>query len=221
MLLFIMLLAAITMAVFGTFGLLRVTRASVIFLGVMIGGLVILHVFGDRIVTLANLGARFIQGGGFAAIAADDPAKALGEIISQSKSNPLIDPNSPAGFYLLVFYVFVLIGLALSSLRPFRLQGRFSFSGLLIGLVIGYIIAAYSVAVLFPECAILPVPVQLKGMTPLASSFGLLAAGAAGVSSRLLQALSSVANLPSVKWVVVGLIVVFIFMASRLSAKRG
>ncbi len=222
MLLFVILLAATIMAVFGMIGLLRVARASIIFLAVMLGGLAFLRFFGPRLVALVNLGVRFIQGGGFTAVTGSDPGKALAEVFSNtSGAKPFIDTNDTAGFYLLIFFVFVLIGLGLSSLRALRLQGHFSIGGLLLGLITGYIIAAYLTAVLFPGCALLPVPMQIKGMTLQVPLSGLLTAGGADVWSQFLQSLTDLANSPWVHWIVAGLIVIFIFMASRLSAKRG
>lgn len=220
MLLFIMLAVATIMTAFGVIGFLRVTKASAIILALLLLGPALLRAFGERLIAIINRLGLFILGGGMSALAGGDAGKGLSEALSKS-GKPLIDPAAPATFYLLMFYLIVLIALLIGSLKPFKLSGRFSFSGLLLGLVNGYIVAAYSLAVLFPEFAILPTPLAIKGMTPLSPPTGIPATSSAAIWDRLLQFLANLGGNPSAHFIIAGLIIVFVFMAARLSAKKG
>ena len=138
----------------------------------------------------------------------------------RSSSRPF-DPNQPTWFYVLIFVIFVLIGFGLSSLPSMRRKGGQSFSGALLGLANGYTIASYLLAVLFPKYALLPTPLPIKGMTTGGGAVALPVAGQVEVSTQFMQSLSQLANSPSLQVVVVVLIVVFIIMATRLTAGRG
>jgi hypothetical protein len=204
MYLFILLVVATVMAIFGLIGFLRTTRASVLLLGIMLGGLILLKVFGERLVKFVNAGWGFVRSAG-----------------GTSSPSQLVNPQDPAAFFLLVFYGFVLVGLGLGLLKSLRLSGRFSFSGMLVGLINGYIVAAYSIDVLFPSYAILPVPIQVPGMTPTAPLPGANLPAGPDVWAQLMQGLTSLANNPSAP-IIIGLsILVFILLASRLSGKKG
>lgn len=220
MLLFIMLAVATIMTAFGVIGFLRVARASAIILALLLIGPALLRAFGAQLITIINRLGQFVLGGGMSALAGGDPSKGLNDALSKS-GKPLIDPAAPATFYLLMFYFIVLIALLIGSLKPFKLSGRFSFSGLLLGLVNGYIVAAYSLAVLFPEFAILPTPLAIKGMTPPTPPPGIPTTSSAIVWDRLLQFLGNLGANPSAHFIIAGLIVIFVFMAARLSAKKG
>ncbi len=221
MILFIVLLIAITMTAFGLIGFLRVPRGSILTLVIFLAGLVVLRAFGPKLVTIANRLWVFFAAGGLEALASADSAKALGEVFGKS-SKGLIDPTRPAFFYLVVFYFFVLVGVLVGSLQRFRLSGRFSFTGLLLGLVNGYLVIAYTLAVLVPELAILPTPLGIKGMTPTAPPAAVAATGnVAAVEGEILRLLRDLGNHPSAHFFIAGLIVVFIFMAARLSARKG
>ena len=204
MYLFILLVVATVMAIFGLIGFLRTTRASVLLLGIMLGGLIFLKVFGERLVKFVNAGWGFVRSAG-----------------GTSSPSQLVNPQDPAAFFLLVFYGFVLVGLGLGLLKSLRLSGRFSFSGMLVGLINGYIVAAYSIDVLFPSYAILPVPIQVPGMTPTAPLPGANLPAGPDVWTQLMQGLTNLANNPSAP-IIIGLsILVFILLASRLSGKKG
>jgi hypothetical protein len=205
MFLFVLLMVATIMAIFGLIGFMRVTRASVLLLGIMLGGLVFLRLFGERLVKFVNAGWAFVRSGG-----SGDGSPSL-----------LVNPQDPAFFYLLVFYGFVLVGLGLGSLKSFKLQGRFSFSGLLLGLINGYIVAAYSVDVLFPSYAILPVPIQVPGMTPPIPPPGVTMPAGPDLWTQFMQALTSLANNPAAPVIIGMTIFVFLILASRLSGKKG
>ncbi|MGC8782564.1 MAG: hypothetical protein ACP5UQ_17020, partial [Anaerolineae bacterium] len=106
--------------------------------------------------------------------------------------------------------------------QRFRLSGRFSFGGLLVGLVNGYLVVAYSLAVFLPELAILPMPLGITGMTPAAppaSIAGVAAPSAPG--EQVLRFLRDLGDHPAAHFVVAGAIVVFIITATRLSARKG
>jgi hypothetical protein len=220
MLLFIVLAVAAIMTAFGVIGFLRVTKASAIILALLLVGPALLRAFGERLIAIINRLAQFFLGGGLSALAGGEAGKGLSEALSKS-GKPLIDPAAPATFYLLVFYFIMVVALLIGSLKPFKLSGRFSFSGLLLGLLNGYIVAAYTLAVLFPEFAILPTPLAIKGMTPSSPPPGIPVASSAIVWDRLLQFLGNLGGNPSAHFIIAGLIVVFIFMAARLSAKKG
>jgi hypothetical protein len=215
-----MLVVAAIMTTFGVIGFLRVTRASVIILAALLIGPAFLRAFGTRLIAIINRLGGFFLGGGMGALAGGDNTKSLSDALSKS-STTLINPGAPAEFFLTVFYFFVLIGLLVGSLKPFKLSGKYSFSGLLLGLVNGYIVAAYSIAVLFPEFAILPVPIEVKGMIPQIPAPGIPVASSAIVVEKLMQFLGNLGSNPSAHFIIAGLIVVFIFMAARLSAKKG
>jgi hypothetical protein len=216
MLLFIMLTVAAVMTIFGVIGFLRVTKASVIILAALLIGPAFLRAAGERLIAIINRMGGFLLGGGISALAGGNASDAL------SKSRPaLLDPNAPATFYLVVFYGIMVVGLLIGSLKPFKLSGRYSFSGLLLGLLNGYIVIAYTIAVLFPDFAILPVPLAIKGMTPQIPPPGLPVASSDIVWTKLLQFLGNLSSNPSAHFIIAGLIVVFIFMAARLSAKKG
>jgi hypothetical protein len=205
MYLFILLVVATIMAVFGLIGFIRVTRASVLLLGIMLGGLIFLRVFGEKLVKFVNAGWAFVRSGGS----------------SGGSPSLLVNPQDPAAFFLLVFYGFVLMGLGLGLLRSLQLQGRFSFSGMLIGLINGYIVAAYTVDVLFPSYAILPVPIQVPGMTPPIPPPGVAMPAGPDVWNQLMQGLSNLASNPAAPVIIALMIFVFIILASRLSGKKG
>ena len=171
----------------------------------MLGGLIFLKVFGAQLVKFINAGWGFIR----SAAGASSPSQ-------------LINPSDPAAFYLLTFYFFVLVGLGLGSLKSLRLQGRFSFSGMFVGLINGYIVAAYTVDVLFPAYAFLPVPIQVPGMTPQIPPPGMsiarwprcVDAAHAGLEQSGEQPGSAVDHRAVA-------IFVFLILASRLSGKKG
>ncbi|MCX7670675.1 MAG: hypothetical protein N2439_11460 [Anaerolineae bacterium] len=221
MILFVVLLTALTMIAFGLIGFLRVARAAIWTLIIQLIGLVLLRAFGPKLVTIANRLWVFFTAGGLEALASADPARGLGEVLGKS-ARGLVDPAQPAFFYLGVFYFFLLVGVLVGSLQRFKLSNRFSFGGLFVGLVNGYLAIAYSLAVFLPELAILPMPLAIKGMTPVAvpASIAPAAGGAVG-GERVLRFLRDLGNHPSAHFVVAGLIVLFIFMATRLSAKKG
>jgi len=204
MYLFILLIVATIMTVFALLGLVRVTRASVLLLGIMLGGLIFLKVFGAQLIKFINAGWGFIRSAG-----------------GTSSPSQLIDPSDPAAFYLLTFYFFVLIGLGLGSLKSLRLQGRFSFSGMFVGLINGYIVAAYTVDVLFPAFAFLPVPIQVPGMTPQIPPPGMPTPAGPDVWTQLMQGLSNLASNPAAPLIIGVAIFVFLILASRLSGKKG
>jgi hypothetical protein len=204
MYLFILLIVATIMTIFALLGLVRVTRASVLLLGIMLGWLIFLKVFGAQLVKFINAGWGFIRS-------------------SAGVSSPqqLIDPSDPAAFYLLTFYFAILVGLGLGSLKSFRLQGRFSFSGMFVGLINGYIVAAYTVDVLFPSYAFLPVPIQIPGMTPQVPPPGMSSPDGSDVWTQLMQGLSNLASNPAAPLIIALAIFVFLILASRLSGKKG
>jgi hypothetical protein len=204
MYLFILLIVATIMTVFALLGLVRVTRASVLLLGIMLGGLIFLKLFGAQLIKFINAGWGFIRSSG-----------------GTSSPSMLIDPSDPAAFYLLTFYFFVLIGLGLGSLKSLRLQGRFSFSGMFVGLINGYIVAAYTVDVLFPAFAFLPVPIQVPGMTPQIPAPGMAMPGGPDVWTQLMQGLSNLASNPAAPLIIALAIFIFLILASRLSGKKG
>jgi len=204
MYLFILLIVATIMTVFALLGLVRVTRASVLLLGIMLGGLIFLKLFGAQLIKFINAGWGFIRSAG-----------------GTSSPSQLIDPSDPAAFYLLTFYFFVLIGLGLGSLKSLRLQGRFSFSGMFVGLINGYIVAAYTVDVLFPAYAFLPVPIQVPGMTPQIPPPGMATPAGPDVWTQLMQGLSNLASNPAAPLIIGVAIFVFLILASRLSGKKG
>ncbi len=216
---FIIVVVAAVMTFFAVIGFLRVVRASVIILILLTTSLALLQAFGPRLIAIINRLWQFFMGGGLNALAGDG-GRSLSEALSQPVKPP-IDPNAPATFYLLTFYFIVLVALLIGSLKPFLLSGRFSFTGLLVGLINGYIVAAYSIAVLFPEFAVLPVPLPVKGMTPATPPQGLPLPGTEIVAARLLQFLDNLGSSPSAHFVVAGLIIVFIVLATRLSARKG
>jgi hypothetical protein len=204
MYLFVLLVVATIMAIFGLIGFLRTTRASVLLLGIMLGGLIFLKVFGERLVKFVNAGWGFVRSAG-----------------GTSSPSQLVNPQDPAAFYLLVFYGFVLVGLGLGLLKSLKLSGRFSFSGMLIGLINGYIVAAYTIDVLFPSYAILPVPIQVPGMTPQIPPPGMAMPTGPDVWSQLMQGLSNLASNPAAPVIIAIAIFLFIILASRLSGKKG
>ncbi len=221
MILFIVLLASLTMIAFGLIGFLRVPRASVWALIILLAGLVFLRAFGPQLIAIANRLYIFFTAGGLEALAGADSAKSLAEVFGKSAKGP-IDPAQPALFYLAIFYFFVLVGVLVSSLQRFKLSSRFSFGGLLVGLVNGYLVIAYSLAVFLPELAILPTPLGIKGMTPTALPASVAPTAApSAAGERVLHLLRDLGNHPSAHLVVAGVIVVFIFMATRLSTKKG
>ena len=89
------------------------------------------------------------------------------------------------------------MGLGLGLLKSLKLSGRFSFSGMLIGLINGYIVAAYTVDVLFPSYAILPVPIQVPGMTPQIPPPGMAMPAGPDVWTQIMQGLSNLASNPA------------------------
>ena len=204
MYLFILLVVATIMAIFALLGFTRTTRASILLLGVMLGWLIFLKLFGAQLVKFINAGWGFIRS-------------------SAGVSSPsmLIDPSDPAAFYLLTFYFVVLIGLGLGSLKSFRLQVRFSFSGMFVGLINGYIVAAYTVDVIFPAYAFLPVPIQVPGMTPQIPPPGMSTPAGPDVWTQLMQGLSNLASNPAAPLIIGVAIFVFLILASRLSGKKG
>ena len=182
---------------------MRTTRASVLLLGIMLGGLLFLKIFGERLVKFVNAGWGFVRSS------------------AGGSPSPLVNPQDPAAFYLLVFYGFVLMGLGLGLLKSLKLSGRFSFSGMLIGLINGYIVAAYTVDVLFPSYAILPVPIQVPGMTPQIPPPGMAMPAGPDVWSQLMQGLTNLASNPAAPVIIAIAIFLFIILASRLSGKKG
>lgn len=221
MILFVVLLIALTMTAFGLIGFLRVPRGPILTLVILLTGLVLLRAFGPQLIVMANRLWIFFAAGGLEALASADSAKALSEVFGKSGQG-LVNPAQPASFYLAVFYFFVLVGVLVGSLQRFRLSGRFSFTGLVLGMVNGYLVIAYTLAVLAPELALLPTPLGIKGMTPSAPPAAIGAAvGSGAVGGQLLRFLSDLGNHPSAHLVIAGLIVVFIFMAARLSARKG
>ena len=91
----------------------------------------------------------------------------------------------------------MLVGLGLGLLKSLRLQGRFSFSGMFVGLINGYIVAAYTVDVLFPSYAFLPVPIQVPGMTPQIPPPGHIYPAGPDVWTQLMQGLTNLASNPA------------------------
>jgi|GEM_PF-2459060 len=220
MLLFVILLIAVIIAFFAMLTFIRTAKAAVIMLGILMGGLAFLRVLGPKLIAIINMLVQFVQVGGLAALTGSDPGKGLSEAFTKLKQAPApIDPKDPVLFYLLMIYIFVAIGIAIGSAKSFRLQGKYSYSGLLLGLVIGYLVAAYTIAVIFPESAILPLPIS--GIVPQAQTAAAAATSGPAISVKFLEFLGNLSSNPSAHFIIAGLIVVFIFMAARLSAKKG
>lgn len=200
MLLFVILFVATLMAIFGMIGFLRGARGSLIILIAMVAGIFFLRLLGAQVVGYINKAWGLMQG---------------------SDSATLINPQDRAVFYLMLFYVALLAGVGLGSLRPFRAQGKFSFSGLLLGLINGYVVATYTLAVLLPQYAFLPVLIPVSGMTPTTPASVPSTSSFEQLGNEFLKFLNGLATNRSVPIIIAGLIVVFIVLASRLSGKKG
>ena len=134
MYLFILLVVATIMAIFGLIGFLRTTRASVLLLGIMLGGLIFLKVFGERLVKFVNAGWGFVRSAG-----------------GTSSPSQLVNPQDPAAFYLLSFLRVRVDGLGAGAAEIAQAIRADSHSpACSSGLINGYIVAAYTVDVLFP-----------------------------------------------------------------------
>ena len=92
---------------------------------------------------------------------------------------------------------------------------------MLIGLINGYIVAAYTVDVIFPAYAFLPVPIQVPGMTPQIPPPGMSTPAGPDVWTQIIQGLTNLANNPAAPSLIAGAIFLFIILASRLSGKKG
>jgi hypothetical protein len=90
-----------------------------------------------------------------------------------------------------------------------------------VGLINGYIVAAYTVDVLFPAYAFLPVPIQVPGMTPQIPPPGMATPAGPDVWTQLMQGLSNLASNPAAPLIIGVAIFVFLILASRLSGKKG
>ena len=83
MYLFILLVVATIMAIFALIGFLRTTRASVLLLGIMLGGLIFLKVFGAQLVKFINAGWGFIRSSaGVSSPSAVDRSERPGRLLS-------------------------------------------------------------------------------------------------------------------------------------------
>lgn len=200
MLLLVVLFVATLMALFGILGFLRVARGTFLTLMTLLGAVLFLRFVGAQMVGGFNKAWGMMQGGNGAS---------------------LINQQSPGGFYLFVFFTAVVIGLSLGSLKPFRQQGKFSVTGLLLGLINGYTVATYALAVLLPEYAFLPVLIQVPGMTPTTPAPVPSSGSPSQLSSEILRFLNNLASAPALPIIIAGAIVVFIGLASRLSGKKG
>jgi len=208
---------AIVMAGFGIYGYQRGTKFGVLLAGMIVGALLLMSIFGQEVVALINgidKAIRFAFGGGLQALGGG--ANGAGAALAQVRSvPPLVSVESPGTATILVLGVALVLAFFLGLLRTFR--GSPSFAGLVLGLISGYLVAAYVLAALAPQAELLPLPITIPGLptATLPSGFSI------GQTWNIDQWMQDLANLKCLPVVIVVSIAAFVLVAIRTGNRSG
>ncbi len=137
------------MALFGVLGYLYGTTAAILTFVMVAIGLFVVSRFGTTIINIINkVWQLFLSGGLQAFLSGGD----LSQVRAKMNTIPPLIPSDAAGAFLLLLLV-VLIVLAILLGRHRRFRRPPSLGGLLLGLLNGYLVGGYLLALMFPSLA--------------------------------------------------------------------
>jgi hypothetical protein len=152
--LFILLIVATTMAIFGCLGYMWGGKKTFILLLILLGTLLVIAAMGDQIVTYLNgmyIGVMLVLKSGLNDIAAGDLDSASAKL--EEIESPFTEDNQWLA-YLLVFMGAIILGLVIGLF----IKNRKSLFGGFLGLAYGYLVAATIVYLVPGLPPVLPVP---------------------------------------------------------------
>jgi hypothetical protein len=215
-----MIVLAVVMAAFGIYGYQRGTKVSLLMVGMVVGALLLMSIFGEQVAALINGLAKalqFVFSGGLQALG--NGGDSAGAVLSHMRSTkPLVSSESPGAGVIMILGTAIVIAFLLGLLNGLR--GSPSFAGLVLGLISGYLVTAYLLAALALETAILPLPFKVPGLLTVMSTSA-RSGGRTWQADRWMQDLANQRCLPVA---IAVSIVVFVFVAVRMgnaSGKKG
>jgi len=215
----VVIILATVMAIFGVISYQRGTKSSVFLTIMVLLELLLMDHLGNKLIKLVNginYGLHFTLSGGLQALGGSgDKAEAIKRVTqSMGKVQPLIK-ESEAGIGLaLIFSILVIIVILLGGIKWFKSQP--SGLGLMLGLVSGYLVSAHLLGILLPEAGLqLPLPSWLGGNATRASTVALVSES--NLIDQLTHLVTQTLNERTLAWIVVIIIVLFVFLATRFS----
>lgn len=210
-----LILLATIMALFGVLGYLRGVKSSLLTTAVIWLSVVLISQAREaiaRTVNGLNFAVRFVLAGGLGALGGGgDRTAALEEVLKRVGTvKPLINPDGSGIGMLIVFLLFVAAGILLGALK--FLRGKASPWGMLVGLAGGYAVSMFVLSRLAgPETA-----------GPAAPASAEAASASPGVSffARLATILNQLLESGQIALVISALILIFVLLATRLSARK-
>lgn len=218
---------ATIMALFGVLGYLRGTKFGLVISGLILAGLMVMSRGSEQVAKIINglnFGLRFVLGGGLQALGGSgDKTEAIKKVISQlGDIRPLVSSDQPGVGLLLILALLVGLSLLLSLFKI--LKGAASLLGLALGLFSGYLIAAYALAALMPEVALLPLPIHLPSLAQVveaASAAAPAIPSGSGLSAKVGQLLTGLGDDPRLPIIIAVAIALFVILATRLGNRGG
>lgn len=217
------IISATVMAIFGVIGYQRGTKSSVFTISMILLELLVMNHLGNKVSRLVNginYGVHFTLAGGLQALGGSgDKSEAIKQVIqSMGEVQPLIKGDGAGTGMALMFGILAILILLLGGIKWFR--GQSSGLGLVLGLVSGYLVSAYVLGILMPEASVqLPLPSWLSSGKNVANAAqaAAVASSESNLVNQLTHLVTQTLNERTLAWIVVIIIVLFVFLATRFS----
>lgn len=193
-----LILLGVVWALFGVYGYVRGTKANLVMTVCVVGALLILSLFDDRVVQ----GVEFFN-------------KMAGMLLDTQE--PLIS-TEPSTLVPLALIGAIVVGFFLGLLKVFR--GKPSVGGLLLGLVNGYLFIAYMLAARMPQVAFLWLPIKIPGLSAVSLQAAVSVPAGGSPLDQFARWLQNLATTTCTPTVIVILIVLFLFLVIVLGNRR-
>jgi len=190
---------AIVWGSFGLWGYLRGWKAALVMLVLIVGSLLALAIAPNQVKQIF-----------------DYFNKAVGLMTGGTK--PLIN-TAPSSLVVFLLNGAVIFGFLLGLLKIFRAKS--TFMGFLIGFINGYLYTAYMLAALFPQRAILPLPIKIPGLSTVSLSTAAASPPSAGLPGTFASYLEQILKMPCLPTAVVAGVFLFILLTVLLGNRGG
>jgi small-conductance mechanosensitive channel len=197
-----LILLAVVFALFGVYGFVRGTKANLVMTVCIVGALLILSLFGDKVVQAVNFFNKAMR-------------------MFLDTQEPLIS-TEPSTLVPLVLIGAIVVGFFLGLLKVFK--GKPSIGGLLLGLVNGYLFIAYMLAARMPQVAFLWLPIKIPGLTTVSLEAAVSVPPGNTPANQFAQWLQQVAAMACTPTAIIVFIVLFLFLVILLgnrSTRKG
>jgi hypothetical protein len=188
-----LILLAVVLTVFGVYGYVRGTKANLVMTACIVGALLILSLFGDKVVQLVEYFNKMAE-------------------MLLNKENLI--STEPSTLVPLALMSAVVIGFFLGLLKVFK--GKPSIGGLLLGLVNGYLFIAYMLAARMPQVAFLWLPIKIPGLTTVSLEAAVSVPPGSTPLDQFAQWLQQAMTMACTPTAIVVFIVLFLFLVILL-----